>query len=110
MVYDKGMFSKVSVSYRSPHGQISQDTKTGNDPQVRWDDNKADMTQAKRTGSIDVEENGEAVCHVIDGTTRYDLSEEEKCPKSVSNSEDVNVLSQDVVGSRGHRKQEILWN
>ena len=68
------------------------------------------MTQAKRTGSIDVEENSEAVCHIIDGTTRYDLSEEEKCPKSVSNSEVVNGLSQKVVGGRRHRKHEILWN
>jgi hypothetical protein len=65
---------------------------------------------AKRTGLIGVEENGEAICHVIDETTRYDLNEEEECPKSVSNSEAVNELSQKVVESHGHRKREILWN
>lgn len=64
------------------------------------------MAQAKQTGLIDVEENDEAVCHVIDEATRYDLSEEEKCPKSVS----INGLSQKVVGSCWHRKREILWN
>ena len=68
------------------------------------------MTQAKRTGLINVEEKSEAVCHVIDEATRYDLSEEEKCPKSVPNSVAVNGLSQKVAGNRGHRKHEILWN
>jgi hypothetical protein len=50
------------------------------------------MTQAKWTGLIGVEENGETICHVIDEITRYNLNEEEECPKSVSNCEAVSGL------------------
>lgn len=68
------------------------------------------MNQAKRTGLYGVEENGKAICHVVDETARYGLSEVEECPKSVSNCEAVNGLIQKTAESHGHRKHDIVWN